>query len=185
MTIQHSVITDPDIHEPKGAAAAAADTIYAANGAGSGAWALVAYASLAAACIQSLKDAVETDIGTGTLVIPDAEVYVTVIIPDVSTASTILIPIPEDSEVLSLTTVLEGAITLADATVTLKNAADAAVASVTVAFTGSATGDLDQDAAPTNASLTGPTYLKLATDGGSTTAQRLFCTVHLKVTRTI
>ena len=38
MTIQHNVITDPDIHEPKGVAAASAGQIYVANGAGSGSW---------------------------------------------------------------------------------------------------------------------------------------------------
>jgi len=38
MTIQHNVITDPDIHEPKGIAAATADKVYISNGSGSGAW---------------------------------------------------------------------------------------------------------------------------------------------------
>ena len=39
MTIQHRTITDPQIHEPKGVAAAASGEVYVANGAGSGAWA--------------------------------------------------------------------------------------------------------------------------------------------------
>jgi hypothetical protein len=38
MTIQHNTITDPDIHEPKGAASAASGKVYVADGAGSGAW---------------------------------------------------------------------------------------------------------------------------------------------------
>ena len=38
MTIQHSTITDPQIHEPKGVAAADAKTVYVADGAGSGSW---------------------------------------------------------------------------------------------------------------------------------------------------
>ncbi len=38
MTIQHNVITDPDIHEPKGVAAASSGQVYVANGSGSGAW---------------------------------------------------------------------------------------------------------------------------------------------------
>jgi hypothetical protein len=38
MTIQHNLITDPDIHEPKGAAAAAAGKVYISDGAGSGSW---------------------------------------------------------------------------------------------------------------------------------------------------
>ena len=38
MAIQHAVISDPDIHEPKGVAAATAGQVYVADGAGSGAW---------------------------------------------------------------------------------------------------------------------------------------------------
>ena len=36
--IEHSAITDPDIHEPKGATTADAGQIYVADGANSGAW---------------------------------------------------------------------------------------------------------------------------------------------------
>lgn len=39
MTIEHSTITDPDLHEPKGVAAATANKIYVSNGSGSGSWA--------------------------------------------------------------------------------------------------------------------------------------------------
>jgi hypothetical protein len=38
--VDHSAITDPNIHEPKGVASATANTIYEADGAGSGAWKL-------------------------------------------------------------------------------------------------------------------------------------------------
>lgn len=38
MAIEHKDITDPQIHEPKGTATALVDTIYVANGAGSGTW---------------------------------------------------------------------------------------------------------------------------------------------------
>jgi len=37
-TVQHSVLTDPNIHEPKGVATAANGKVYVANGAGSGTW---------------------------------------------------------------------------------------------------------------------------------------------------
>ncbi len=36
---EHNVITDPNIHEPKGASTATSGQVYVANGAGSGAWA--------------------------------------------------------------------------------------------------------------------------------------------------
>ena len=35
---EHSAITDPNIHEPKGVATATSGTVYVANGAGSGSW---------------------------------------------------------------------------------------------------------------------------------------------------
>ena len=38
MSIQHSLITDPNIHEPKGAASATSGTIYTSDGLGSGTW---------------------------------------------------------------------------------------------------------------------------------------------------
>lgn len=37
-TIQHRDINDPEIHEPKGISSALSDTLYVANGSGSGEW---------------------------------------------------------------------------------------------------------------------------------------------------
>jgi hypothetical protein len=36
--VNHSTLTDPYLHEPKGAASASSGDVYVANGAGSGAW---------------------------------------------------------------------------------------------------------------------------------------------------
>jgi len=38
MTIEHSIVTDPDIHEPKGISTAVANKVYVAISAGAGAW---------------------------------------------------------------------------------------------------------------------------------------------------
>lgn len=38
--VSHATLTDPNLHEPKGVAAASADSIYQANGSGSGSWKL-------------------------------------------------------------------------------------------------------------------------------------------------
>ena len=40
--VQHSALTDPNIHEPKGIASANDGEVYVADGAGSGAWETVA-----------------------------------------------------------------------------------------------------------------------------------------------
>ena len=39
--VQHSTLSDPNLHEPKGASTAAANTAYLANGSGSGTWTAV------------------------------------------------------------------------------------------------------------------------------------------------
>lgn len=38
MTVQHKLIPDADLHEPKGVAGATSGTVYKANGSGSGSW---------------------------------------------------------------------------------------------------------------------------------------------------
>ncbi|MNL07412.1 hypothetical protein D3C87_1280850 [compost metagenome] len=44
--IQHAILTDPQLHEPKGVASAAAGRVYISNGAGSGVWSQVSSANL-------------------------------------------------------------------------------------------------------------------------------------------
>ena len=55
--VNHSSLTDPYLHEPKGVAAAASGEVYVANGAGSGAWRFLPHAF----CYY-------TDVGTGTTI---------------------------------------------------------------------------------------------------------------------
>lgn len=47
MAIEHVSINDPEIHEPKGASTAAANTAYMSDGAGSGTWRQITYSDLA------------------------------------------------------------------------------------------------------------------------------------------
>jgi len=47
MTIQHSVITGADLHEPKGVAAASANEVYVADGSSSGAWSILTTSTMA------------------------------------------------------------------------------------------------------------------------------------------
>lgn len=62
MTIEHNVITDPYIHEPKGIAAAAVNKVYVADGAGSGVWQKIKNVQL---------DGVTSSIGTGFFIFSD------------------------------------------------------------------------------------------------------------------
>lgn len=103
------------------------------------------------------------------------------VLADVSTAETVLIPVGVAGTILRVDSVLEGAITTADATVTLKTSADDAIASLVITQSGSAAGDIDTDAAPTNATLTAGSYLKLATNGNSDTARKLWVSILVEV----
>lgn len=72
--VEHSTLTGSDLHEPKGVAAASANRVYVANGAGSGTWTTIGTAVLDAAAkafqaqllhVQDQK-ANNTSGGTGT-----------------------------------------------------------------------------------------------------------------------
>lgn len=64
MTIEHKSISDPDIHEPKGAASALADQVYIADGLGSGSWQAVP--TTVPSPVGFLKGAVAQAKGDGT-----------------------------------------------------------------------------------------------------------------------
>lgn len=144
--VEHSSITDPKIHEPKGVAASAAGKVYVADGAGSGAW-------------EALQD-----------------VY-TGVIADVSTAEVVRIPIVNAGAVSKVVTVLEGAITVADATITPKDNAGASMGTLTVAFSGSAANTVDTLEPASNNTVEANSFMTIETDGGSTDAQRLWFTI--------
>lgn len=159
MTIQHSAITDPDLHEPKGIAAASAKTIYVADGAGSGTWEL-------AEVIQ----------------------YITVsaTMADVSAAGSIYIPVPNITglTLVGASLTLGGAITVADASVTFFNSSSASLGSaVTIVQASSAAGSTFQFTATTNTALTGGTYIRVTSDGASTTTSPM--SVVLLMTKTV
>lgn len=177
MAIQHASITDPQIHEPKGASTATADTVYVANGSGSGSWQKVDLDVLDTAGVYG---GVESQIAGGGIEVP-GRLFLTAVLADVSTASSVIIPIIQDCTVVGASVVLGGAITTADATVSFKNAANADMGTpVTVEFSSSSKGDQYAFTATGNNVLIGPTWIEVATDGGSDTAQPLFITVELE-----
>lgn len=177
MAIQHASISDPLIHEPKGASTASVGTVYISNGSGSGTWAKVDTNSLDMA---SLLGAIQDDVDSGALELT-GYYYLTVVIPDISTASSVIVPVIEDSEVVEATVVLGGTITVADATISFKNSAGASMGTdVTVPYNASAKGDQYPFTATGNNVLSGPSWLEVATDGGSTDTAPVSITIKLK-----
>lgn len=92
-------------------------------------------------------------------------------ITDVSTAEVIAFPIAKGFTLTEVQTCLEGAITIADATVTVKKNGTS-LGTITITQSGSAALDVDTLTLTGTAVNDGDT-LSIETDGGSTTAQSL------------
>lgn len=152
MAIEHVSIPDGERHEPKGVSTATVGQVYAANGSASGSWTDLAY-------------------------------DVTAVLADVSANSFILIPLANDVVVTSIKYVLGGAITLADSTITVtRGGGGAAMGTQVIAFTSSAEGSVFTQTPSGNNTITANThhYIKIASDGNSTTTMPLYITVRCR-----
>lgn len=154
MATEHRNIPDAERHEPKGISTALTGQVYRSNGSASGSW----------------KDDI---------------ISISGVISDVSNAESVLIPVPANCTVVSIKAVLSGAITVANSTVTVTRGGDGAtVATLVVPFSGSAEGTTINSTPSGNETLIANThnYLKVASDGGSTTTAKLHISIKLKVT---
>lgn len=177
MAIQHELITDPKIHEPKGASTASASTVYVANGSGSGAWSTLTTSSLP---MSDIETDIQTKLNDGTIDVK-GRFYLIGEISNVSAAENIYIPIIRSCTVIGARFTLGGAITVADATVNVLAASGSNMGtSVTIPFTGSAEGTSVAFTATSNNVLTGPTWMKIQNLAGSTGAQKLGFMVELE-----
>lgn len=152
--VAHVDLTGADLHEPKGVASASSGQIYVADGSGSGTWQTVGSTSLNASSIKNVnkyKYAVRLD--------------------DVSTNSFVLVPVPEAATLTKCTAIIANAITVADATLTFTNSTGpVSLGTLTIAQSGSAEGSRFTFSPASNNSFTAGSYLKIASDGGSTDA---------------
>ena len=144
--VNHSSLTDPYLHEPKGVASASVGKVYVANGSGSGTW-------------TAKESLVELSL----------EGY----IENISTATTVYVPIPFAGTVMKVVTVLEAAIGSSDATITVKNAAAASMGTITVTQSGSAAGDVDTLSPSSNNTVAADSFITITTDGASVNSAAL------------
>ncbi len=149
--IQHSSLTGSDLHEPKGVATATNNSVYVANGSGSGTWQRRQHILIAH-------------------------------LEDVSSVGTVYVPIPFAGNIIKIQTVLEGAITNADSTITINNSSGTTMGTITVAYTGSAAGDVDLVEPTSDNTTTDNDYITVSSDGSSTTHTRLTIAVVLERT---
>jgi len=136
--INHSNLTDPYLHEPKGVGSATDGKVYVSNGSGSGTW----------------KDHKRS--------------VFTVHFTDISSAQSVYVPNPFAGSVSRVTSVLAGAISGGDVTVTVKNSSAATMGTLTITQAGSASGDVDSLNPSSNNTVTDNDYILLQTDGGAT-----------------
>ena len=144
--VNHSSLTDPYLHEPKGVASAASGEVYVANGAGSGAW--------------TAKE---------TLIELSLEGY----LENVSAVEKVYVPIPFAGTVVKILTVLEAVISSSNSTVTVKNAAGSSMGTLTITASGSAAGDVDTLVPVSNNTVTADSFITIESDGASTNTAKL------------
>lgn len=103
---------------------------------------------------------------------------VTLKISDVSTAGQTYFYAPFAGTVTKVTSVLNGAIGTADATLTVKTQAGTA-GTITIANAGSAAGDIDSLTVASNGAVTAGSLIEVETDGASTNAVEVDLTVEI------
>ena len=152
----HSTLTTTELHEPKGAAAASANTVYVADGAASGAWAKIDSDNIDTASIFNINS---------------FEISKT--LADVSTAETMYIPTARAITVKKIVTCLQGVITGSDTTLTAKNAAGTSMGSITIAVSGSGAGVIDTLEPSANNTITADSFFTIETDGVSSGSSKM------------
>lgn len=156
--VEHADLTGADIHEPKGADSAAVDTLYIADGAGSGSWAKVGS--------DQIDDTTILNINKFSL---------SVYMDDIGTSGSIYVPLGVDCVLTKVTCAIQDAIAGSNTVLTVANYAGTTIGTITIAFSGSAAGDIDTLSAASNNDFLANTFLKISSDGAtsSTVGARL------------
>lgn len=171
---EHVDLTDPELHEPKGVAAASADTVYVADGAGSGTWESIGVDALD---YTALLAELQSDVDDGSLEL-NGVFFIHITLDDVSANAGVLVPVPVAATFISATSVLGGTITGADANISFKNSAGSSMGTaMVVAFSGSNKGDVDTFTAASNNTISADGYMEVVSDGASSTTMPLYLTL--------
>lgn len=150
--VQHAALTGAELHEPKGADSASADEVWVADGLGSGAFQKITTDQL---------DTTIIDINKRQLLLQ---------VENFTAGSVWLIPFTRNTTVNKITTVISAAITTSDTTLTITKNGISSLGTITVAFTGSAQGDIDSLTPASNNTFVNNDYLRIVVAGGAGTS---------------
>ena len=149
--VNHKDLTTTALHEPKGVAGASANTMYGADGAGSGAWAKVDADNINTSSIKNLN-----------------QQSVTVTFEDISTGSSQFVVIPLAGDITKIWTVIDGAIITADAGMSFEIAGTPITnGGITITQSGSAAGDVDSSSPSGAQTVTAGQAIEMISDGAS------------------
>lgn len=164
MTVEHKDLTEANLHDNKGVSVASDNTVATASS-GATVWQKITSSNVDTSSIFNVNKA-----------------YITLTISDVSTAETIYYYVPFAGTLDTVGTVLGATIATANSTVTVKDNGGNSAGTITVAYSGSAAGDIDTLSPVANNTFTAGQKLSIETDGASSNTAKLFITLAFTVT---
>lgn len=147
----HATLTGADLHEPKGVAAASANTVYVANGSGSGTWSKVGASSVETGTVKNLNK--EQMFGAYT---------------DIGTAGSRYLGFAKPVKVDKIVAVIQSATSGADTVLTFKNNSGLTMGTITVP-NGAPAGALYALSPTINNDFLTETRIQIDSDGGTST----------------
>lgn len=150
--VAHADLTGADLHEPKGADSASLNHHYVSDGAGSGTWQKVTADEIDASSILNIN-----------------KYSLSVTYPDIGSNSSIYIPVGVDCTLTKVTCAIQGSIGTSNTVLTVANYAGTTIGTITIAYSGSAAGDIDTLSAVSNNTFLENTFVKISSDGATTT----------------
>jgi len=152
--VQHANLTGAELHEPKGVAGASVNTLYVANGSGSGTWQKVTATQIDATTVNNLN-----------------KVVLNVHHDNLSTTSSRFVVAPIAGTIIAIYSVIDSSIATADTVLSFEIGGVAVTnGNITITQSGSAAGDVDSSTPTGNNTVSAGQAIEVISNGGTTTS---------------